>query len=80
MPPMSEINFEIPEIVNNEWSNVRLIVYDVTGKLIAVLVNKELNAGYYTVDFNASNFSSGVYFYTLTANNFIQTKKMLLMK
>ncbi len=50
------------------------------GKEVATLVNENKSAGYYKVDFNASRLTSGVYIYTISANNFIQSKKMLLMK
>lgn len=78
--PATKINFEIPKSVNGELSMVILHVYDVTGRMIAELVNKQMEAGYYTVDFNAGNLSSGIYFYRLTMNDFVQTKKMVLMK
>jgi subtilisin-like proprotein convertase family protein len=58
----------------------KLIVFDVLGKEIAVLVNNELKAGHYNVNFNASGLSSGVYFYRLDAAGFSETKKMMLVK
>ncbi len=57
-----------------------LKVYDVLGNEVVTLVNKELPAGNYEVEFNASNLPSGVYMYKLTAGSFVQTKKMLLLK
>jgi endonuclease I len=57
-----------------------LKVYDVLGNEVATLVNEYRNAGSYEVEFNASNNPSGVYFYRLQAGNFIETKKMILMK
>ncbi len=60
--------------------SVQLRVFDILGKEVATLVNKEQQPGNYEVEFNASNLSSGVYFYKLQAGNFIQTKKMLLLK
>ena len=59
---------------------VSLKIYDVLGKEIATLVNEEKSAGNYEVNFNASSLSSGVYFYTLRAGSFVQTKKMILIK
>jgi len=59
---------------------VTLKVYDVLGNEIAVLVNNEKPAGSYEIEFNATNLSAGVYYYTLSANNFVQTKKMMLLK
>ncbi len=61
-------------------SHVTLGVYDVLGQEVAMLVNEEKFPGSYEVNFNASNLSSGVYFYTLRAGNFVETKKMLLIK
>ncbi|MFA6025666.1 MAG: T9SS type A sorting domain-containing protein, partial [Ignavibacteriaceae bacterium] len=61
-------------------SNVTLKVYDVLGKEVATLVNNELQAGTYSVNFNASNLSSGIYFYALRAGNYAQTKKMILLR
>jgi hypothetical protein len=55
-------------------------VYDLLGREIATLVNEEKSPGNYIVKFNGNNFSSGLYFYTLRAGEFIQTKKMLLIK
>ena len=57
-----------------------LKVYDVLGNEIATLVNEEKAAGKYEIDFNASKLSSGVYFYTLKAGAFSETKKMILLQ
>ncbi len=57
-----------------------LKVFDITGKIIAVLVNEELNAGVYNVDFDASNLSSGTYFYRMETAGFVDVKKMVLVK
>ncbi|MBC8043433.1 MAG: alkaline phosphatase D family protein [Rhizobacter sp.] len=61
-------------------SDVKLEVYDVTGRKIATLVDGRKEAGVYNVVFNASRLSSGVYFYRLTAGAFSESKKMLLVK
>jgi photosystem II stability/assembly factor-like uncharacterized protein len=61
-------------------SKITLKVYDILGKEVAILVNEVKNAGNYSVDFNASNFPSGVYFYKLEANDHSEVKKMLLLK
>ena len=73
--PTTVINFTIPKA-----GNVTLKVYNSLGQEVATLINGFKNASNYKVDFNASNLSSGVYFYTLEANNFKQTKKMVLIK
>ena len=59
---------------------VSLKVYDVLGNEVASLVNENKNAGSYRIDFNASTLSSGVYFYKITAGNYTETKKMMLIK
>jgi hypothetical protein len=63
-----------------EKSNVEIKVFDMLGSEIAVLVNEDKTPGNYEVNFDASKLSSGVYFYSIKAGEFIQTKKMLLMK
>lgn len=74
--PITKINFELP--VN---TNVRLAVFDVTGRMIAELVSGKLyTAGYHSIEFNASNLSSGVYFYKLTTNEDNSIRKMVLVK
>jgi hypothetical protein len=73
--PSTKINFSLPKS-----GMVDLRVYDVLGREVAVLVNGMTQAGTNSVDFNASELSSGVYFYTLRAGDFTNTKKMLLIK
>lgn len=74
--PTTKINFSLPKD-----SKVSLKIFDITGREVARLLNNEFKqADYYTIDFNAFNLSSGVYFYKLQADNFIETKKMLLLK
>lgn len=78
--PTSKVDFQIPFS-----SKVTLKVYDITGKEVASLVDKELDGGFYTADFNGANLSSGVYFYRLVANSndgnsFSKTMKLILVK
>jgi hypothetical protein len=61
-------------------SFVRLAVYDMLGNEISLLVNQKLNAGSYDVKWDASNYSSGIYFYKLITDNTIETRKMILIK
>lgn len=61
-------------------SELKIAVYDVLGKEIAVLLNEKQNAGQYEIEFDGSNISSGIYFYTLTSGDFRETKKMLIVK
>ncbi len=60
--------------------SVKLTVYDILGRKVATLVNKKQAPGNYSVQFDASKLSSGIYFYRLSAGDFIATKKMILMK
>ncbi len=73
--PTTTISYSIPE---NEY--VTLSIYDALGKEVAVLDNGFRTAGNYSHTFDASKLSSGMYFYTIRSGNFVQTKKMLLMK
>jgi hypothetical protein len=73
--PSTTISFSIP---TSEF--VTLKVYDVLGREIATLVNENLSAGSYSYNFDASNLTSGVYFYKLQAGKYSETKKMLLSK
>jgi len=73
--PTTVIQYSLPEV-----SNVKLRVYDMLGREVATLVNKEQTAGVYNVQFNAANLSSGVYFYRIEAGNFVASKKLLLLK
>ncbi len=73
--PSTAISYQLPVA-----STVSLKVFDMLGKEVATLVNARQEAGAYTVNFNANTLSSGVYFYRLQAGNFVQTRKMLLVK
>jgi hypothetical protein len=73
--PVTNIKFSIPVS-----GIVTLKIYDITGKEVAELVNQNMNPGLYTFDFDASNLSSGAYFYKLSANGFTDVKKMMLVK
>jgi len=73
--PSTKISWQAPV---SGWQTLK--VYDVLGNEVATLVNEEKPAGNYEVEFDASNLSSGVYFYILKAGDFIQSKKMILMK
>ena len=56
------------------------MIYDVLGREVARLVNEKLNTGTYLVDWNASQYPSGMYFYRLTSEDFTEVKKMVLIK
>ncbi len=73
--PTTVINYSVPR------SNmVTIRVYDILGNETATLVNEEKPAGSYSINFNASRLSSGVYFYRMQAGSFVETKKLILMK
>jgi len=59
---------------------VKIRVYDLLGREVAALVNEEKPVGNYKINFNATGLPSGLYFYTLTTNNFSKTRKMILLK
>jgi hypothetical protein len=73
--PVTKINFEIAK-----QGLVSLKVYNVVGREVITLVNEVKSPGIYSIDFDASELSSGVYFYKISAENYIETKKMMLVK
>jgi hypothetical protein len=73
--PQTNINFDITKA-----GNVKIIIYDLLGRDVETLVNMELNPGRYNVDFDGSAFASGLYFYRITAGEFVDIKKMLIVK
>lgn len=73
--PATIIKFDVPK-----KTYVKIKVYDITGKIISELVNQELNAGTYETNWNASGYASGIYFYNISAGDFTETRKMLLLK
>ena len=84
--PVTKIKFDIKAEFRSQESEVKLKIYDITGKEIARLVNEQLQPGSYEVTFDAcqpglgSNLPSGIYFYQLKAGEFIETKNMVLIK
>lgn len=73
--PVTKINFDIPQS-----GLVTLKVYDLLGKEVAIVLNEMKDAGYYTVNFDASGLSSGVYFYRLSSNDFSNVKRLVVLK
>ena len=88
--PTTKIKYTIPDVIASETKQSQLVtlkVYDVFGNEVATLVNEAQSAGSYEVEFNSRghsgevrNLPSGIYFYQLKAGNFIETKKMILLK
>jgi len=73
--------YSIPLLGGDErGGSVILKVYDILGNEVATLVNEEKPTGNYDVDFTAKNLPSGVYFYQLKAGNFIETKRMIVLR
>lgn len=73
--PSTVIKFQVAN-----YSNVKLIVLDALGRELTAIVDEQLTAGTYEVNWNADKFSSGVYYYKLTAGDYTATKKMILLK
>lgn len=73
--PATNIEFDLPK-----KAFTTLKVYDILGKEVASLLEKNIEAGSYKIDFNAANLSSGTYFYRLTTQDFVQTKMMMVVK
>jgi len=73
--PSTKINYTIPQN-----ADVKLSIYDALGHVVNILVDKTQNAGSYNIEWNASAFSTGVYFYKLEAGSFTSTKQMILVK
>ncbi len=82
--PSTTIEYEIPAVVTGRdlslQHNVRLVIYDIIGREVATLINRQREPGKYSVQFDGTGLSSGVYFYQLTTGKFSQINKMMLMK
>ncbi len=79
--PKTIINYNIEFPLNKGGQGVvSLKVYDALGKEVAILVNEKQNAGSYSVEFNGEGLPSGIYFYKLEAGDFVETKRMVLLK
>ena len=73
--PTTTIQYSIPV-----ESSVKISIYDIMGVQVETLLNKKQAAGYYNITFDARSLPSGIYFYTIRANYFLDTKKMILLK
>jgi hypothetical protein len=73
--PSTKISFSV-----QQFSDVKLKVFDVLGREVAILINQQLQPGTYQYDFDATRYTSGVYFYRIEAGEFVQTKRMLMIK
>ncbi|MCK5087637.1 MAG: T9SS type A sorting domain-containing protein, partial [Melioribacteraceae bacterium] len=73
--PSTVIEFSVPQN-----THVKLAVYDILGREVSILVDKDMSAGNYKVDFDASHLTSGIYMYKISANNSTKSMKMILQK
>jgi hypothetical protein len=73
--PTTTIRFSVPE-----WSMIKLSVYNAIGQEVAILVNEEKQTGLYTIEFDATELTSGIYFYKLQSGNYVETKKMVILR
>lgn len=73
--PSTKIQFSLPKA-----SNTKLIIYNLLGAEVSELVSGDLQPGIYEIEWNAGEYASGIYFYKLLTNDFIETKRMILMK
>lgn len=73
--PTTNIKFALPDN-----AIVKINVYNILGERVAELINKQMEPGYHTIEFNASQLASGIYFYSIEAGRFVNTKKLMLLK
>ncbi|HBQ60300.1 MAG TPA: hypothetical protein DD671_11945, partial [Balneolaceae bacterium] len=73
--PSTTIKYALPEA-----ANVQLLVYDLLGRQVSLLVSKQQSAGYHEIQFDASRMATGIYIYRIEAGDFVQTKKLMLIK
>ena len=73
--PTTKIEFAVPKA-----AQTKVVIYDLLGREITTLLDKVVKAGYHNINFNAANLPSGVYLYRIKADNFVDTKKMILLK
>ncbi|HEY3251283.1 MAG TPA: YCF48-related protein [Ignavibacteria bacterium] len=78
--PNTKIKFSLPLPSKGGVHEVKLIIFDILGREVAMLVNEELKPGSYEIDFDGRNLPSGVYYYKLEAGDFKETRKMILIK
>jgi hypothetical protein len=73
--PVTQIKFDIAKS-----GNAKITIYDAIGRQTAELFNQQLQPGNYAIDWDASSYPSGVYFYVLSSGNYTETKKLILLK
>ncbi|MDQ3194249.1 MAG: T9SS type A sorting domain-containing protein, partial [Bacteroidota bacterium] len=78
--PVTKIKIDIPSNVKGQTSDVKLVVYVALGKEVITIMNDLLFPGSYEVEFDGSNFSSGIYLYKIQMEDFSEVKRMILLK
>jgi hypothetical protein len=78
--PVTNIKFDIPSVGQRHAFDTKLMKYDLLGREIVTLVNEQLKPDSYSVDWDGAGFASGVYFYSLITTDFVETKRMVLIK
>lgn len=79
--PITKIKFDLPPLTKGgQGGFLKLVIYDILGREVANLVNQQLKPGSYEIEWDGINYPSGVYLYKLTAGDFTNTKKMVLIK
>jgi hypothetical protein len=78
--PVTMIRYEVGGDGGAGWREVRLVVYDLLGRIVSELVNERQPAGQYEVSFDATGLSSGLYIYRLTAGSFVESKRMIFIR
>jgi hypothetical protein len=73
--PVTSLKFEVPVL-----TSVKIYLHDILGRELETIVNEQLQPGTYEVKWDGSNYPSGVYFYTFQANNYKETRKLMLIK
>ena len=76
--PVTRINFDIPNLQGDK--NVKLVIYDILGNVVETAVNKDMEPGKYSFEWNANGYASGIYFYRISAGQYTDTRKMILVK
>ena len=78
--PITKIKYSIPEKPITQYDNVKLIIFDTLGREVIKLINIQMQPGNYEIEFDSSNYSSGVYFYRLIVGNYSLSKKMVVLR
>lgn len=78
--PVTKIRFEIPSAGTAHELHLQIKIYDIGGREIATILDKQLKAGNFEIEWDASGYTSGVYFYRLIAGDYSETRKMVLLK